>query len=494
MHNNLSDLFNLSEIKKFIYKRANLRDECRSHLLNENYQEASKVALKFFDVCPSYLFISYFLENTSSSKKLLEVIVDRKIVSPDVALFLAKENLFQHAVLKFLDNCLVKDYIYQIIRKEMIIKGHLPFDETILDILDDWDLYDYALKHKINLKMRDTVNYEYYLAHKNQSNCNLINKIKNYKELEYLSKLTNTTNHEDYATDCILNFMNYGFNLEKAKEILNELEKYQNNNINMDNFNILKVLLSHLISSKDTQLLIFALFLTYKYRKSFTSNYEISLIHLFLCRFFLFHKEVSKLFNEFNIKNNQFYSLFFIWSDLVIALDLKDKSKEEEYSKLIKENINTVEKTLKHFIEKDKIGHAVSLIKVHKKLKNEIVYKEITNKEIYSEESKTIFSNLLGKGCEYLFSKVIKSEYCNREDNKGGSKEGNDKDSKEGDKEYEDKDDKVNNYKQDSKRYIKTLFLNPFEYETFTSLFDTPLGKIEDSEFIEWFKSQIITF
>lgn len=480
MKNNLSDLFNLTELKKFIFKRDNLKVEFCRMILEGNYQEASKTALKIFDTAPSYLVLAYFLQlkkdrENKSIQRLLEILLEKQEIGPDVALLLAKENILVEVAVGFLEKCTVRDYVFQIIKKELIIKGHIPFEEEVLDEIDDWDLYQFVIEKRIKIKKRDTINYKYYVLHTlskedeefKEACDDLLRRIRVYKDLKYLMKLCGVKTHEDYLTNTLINFLDSGFSLQKAKEIYLNLqtnkfniltgENEQSNNCTskeylVDKFNLLKCLLGHLIASKDIHLLVLALYLTYTHRKAFSSNYEISLIHLFLCRFFSFYTPVSSMFFEFDVKNNQFYTMAFIWSDMLILSDIQDEDRVREYQSLLSENMKIIENSLKHFIEKNKFLHTISLLKVYGNLKEEMVGKELKARKILSQSSETLFSDLLGRDCAYLFKKITKEDV-------GG-------------------------------KYLYSLYFSEelFSPQRVDDLFKNPLGDITDEEFKGWFK------
>lgn len=452
MKNNLSDLFNLTELKKFIFKRDNLKIDFCKLILEGSYQEASRTALKIYEAAPSYLLMAYFLQmkENKSIQKLLKVLLEKQTVGAEVALLLAREDVLVEVAIDFLEKCTIKDYVYQIIKKELIIKGHIPFEEEVLDEIDDWDLYRFVIDKKIKIKKRETVNYKYFVLHTMKKEDeeykkafdDLFKRIRIYKDLKYLIQLCGVKSHEDFTTNCLINFINSGFNLEMAKEIYQKINPQENLS---DRFNLLKCLLGHLVASRQANLLVLALYLTYSHRRAFSSNYEISLVHLFLCRLFSFYNPVTSMFFEFDVKNNQFYSMAYVWSDMLIISNVKDEKRVEEYQTLLKENIKMVENSLKHFIEKNKFLHAISLLKVHRNLKEEIVGKELKEMKILSKTQETPFSDLLGDDCAYLFKKVTVDE--------------------------------INNF---------SLPLHNVD-----DLFRNPLADIEDEEFKEWFKENL---
>ncbi|KAF9764854.1 hypothetical protein NGRA_0223 [Nosema granulosis] len=487
MKNNLTEIFNLSELKKFIFKRDNLKAEYCTAILERRFQDCSKNGLKLFDACPAYLLLSYFLQLYEDRKnknmyKLLEILLEKQPITTDIALLLAKEDMFTEVAIKFLDTSSVKDYIYQIIKKELMIRDRLPFEEDIIDELDDWDLYEYALSHNIDIKKRETINFKYYSLHNpegehfEESREYLLKRIRIYKDLKYISELCKIYSHNDYVTDCLLGFIKEGFKLEKAKEIYSFFLENQAKKFNAlengtpkettvdisDKFNLLKCLLGHLIASRDISLLILALYLTFSHRKDFPSNYEISLIHLFLCRFFCFYKPIESLFKEFDVKNNQKFNLSFVWSDMLITLGIQDKSRVEDYRNLLQENIKIIEKSIKHFIEKGKFLHTISLMKVHAKLKDDIVDRELKASRILSTSSETIFSDLLGLECSYLFDKQ--------------TVESSARDFKNGDKK------------------LISLFGDIYPYENVDDLFLNPVRDVKDETFEDWFKYNLSIF
>jgi len=313
--------------------------------------------------------------------------------------------------------------------------------EALIRDFDDFSLYDLALRLGIDLDLSNpSLNYQWYLSlrDKNIESFRLI--LQNSFSFQEMGKLLDIYLSKDMTSDDIDEFIK----LAKCSESQEILIRYLKNGYSKDllerfwpifissfNFLNLKIVLALLISSRSEKYLILAFYLAYlHFEKSLScqissltditengasptentdeksSNYEIQLIYLFLNRYFMFHSNVLKIYETLDVKNIQNHNMSYIWSDpmIISALQLKDSVKE--FKNEIKSEITLVETRLRQFIDSGKIACAVSMVKLRKTLLESIIYQEIDKMKILSTKTFTLFSDLLGTECSYMFNKI----------------------------------------------------------------------------------------
>lgn len=380
-----------------------LKTKFQQAAFKKNFIEMYEISNKLFSNNKNYLIFTHII---TKNEKELNTILPQITGNVELILCLLKKDLCLEYCVTFLNSLKIKDYLYFLCIKELIIKDKIEYNyELLLDNLDDYSIYEWGIKNGKEFKARDTINYKYYTINKNIHNSQTKNELiidliritKVYKDLEFLvDKIESFENLEGIALE-IGNFLKFGFDQEKCKEIYK---------LYTDDVDTLKLILGHLIDSKKTNNLIMALYLSKSNYRKFENNYEIDLIYLFLLKYFLFYDEILGVFNEMDIKNNLEISMGYIWSDVYLQLpNIKNNRKEVLYKLQLNETKSLIEDKFFMFIEKNKLGHAFDLIGVFDKLNNDIVEKELYEKKFIGRQNKTQFSYLLGSKCCYLFDK-----------------------------------------------------------------------------------------
>lgn len=380
-----------------------LKTKFQQAAFKKNFKEMYEISNKLFKNNKNYLIFTHII---TKNEKELNLLLPQITADIELVLCLLKNDLCLKFCVTFLNSLKVKDYLYYLSIKELVIKDKIEYNlEILLDNLDDYSIYEFGLTNGKDFKQRDTMNYMYYLLHKQnddkqikkQTLIFLINKTKVYKDLEFLyNMIENFDNLEGIFLE-IGKFLKFGYDKEICKTL------YKNYSGDVD---FLKLILGHLIESKKINNLIMALFLSKKYFQKFENNYEIDLIYLFLLKYFLFYYEILEVFNNMDIKNNLEISMSYIWSDVYLQLpNIKNSKKEIVYKLHLSEIKSIIEDKFFMFVEKNQFGHAIDLIDVFDKLNNDVVEKELIEKKILTTEKTTQFSFLLGSKCCYLFNK-----------------------------------------------------------------------------------------
>ncbi|TBU10093.1 hypothetical protein CWI38_2027p0010, partial [Hamiltosporidium tvaerminnensis] len=107
-----------------------------------------------------------------------------------------------------------------------------------------------------------------------------------------------------------------------------------------------------------------------------------------------------------SIRNIQHENLCFLWSDLNIILNLNDKNMEKKYKNFYFDTQKNFNNAVMPYLIKQKYHFAIELLEMKKSFDDSLVFKEVEKNQILAENSKTMFSDILGYKCEYLFSKM----------------------------------------------------------------------------------------
>jgi hypothetical protein len=273
--------------------------------------------------------------------------------------------------------------------------------DQMIDILDDFTLYDLAIRQGVNLRERNSINYKWY-------------RVILYKDLEAAKEIIKISK----SFEDIRKIISYtGFIQTKVENIDILLDHLEIPNVKEENIQRMfcllqdepsllnvKILFSLLISTKKENNIFLALYLSYKYK--FQGNYEIDLIHLFLNRYFMFNKNIQVLLRKMEVKNIQIYNLAYIWSDPMIISNRVSKEVTENFIRSTKSDISLIACRFRRFLDANRIGHATSLYNLKETLEKSLSFCEIYKKQILATNENTMFSNLLGEKCSFIFNKA----------------------------------------------------------------------------------------
>lgn len=419
-------------------------------LMRNDEEEAIELANSIYKRHPEYLILFCFLY-LIKYKRLLPIALkkttslDLNLIyllakSPEIEFFEFKDVFKQLNGSSFIELCIRRETLFK--KYNYTKEIDLTEFKDLMLALDDYSLYDFALRNKLEIQQKDTLNYKCYSVAKNKDFNNYKDIIKSTADFEMIKNLTNmyladsknitkmgdvqsqidrivVGNISDLKKQLIVenpghsilvDFLHRGFDMQSLKNMYDIYQRDQT-------FFNFKVLLAYLISSKKENLLILAFYLTSDfYEKSdnlsrtLEANYEIQLIHLFLNRYFLFHNNIKGIFKKLDIKNIQLINLSYIWSDPMIRCNLKFKDLIEGFNQERYIQLDECVTGIKNCIAANRIAHAASFYKLSKRIKDSVLNDEINGGRIISVDSRTMFSNLLGEFCTYLFDKVTEKD------------------------------------------------------------------------------------
>lgn len=343
-------------------------------------------------------------DNETKHADTLKDVVPKNNNGTSFLYYLVKHNILKDTIYETMHLTKERNLCFYLILKEFFLDGRdistcIEIESTdkntvvnyLLDNLDDWDLYDYALREKLVLKRRNTLNYLYYRLYYDrteESLLELLPKITNIFDLETINAVVPIKNLKSY----------FDFNVD-------DLISCFHNEPTLIN---LKLLLSVLIGSRMENLIVLALYFTYKYKNNEDYGYEIQLIHIFICRYFLYLPEVSMEMHNLRVQEIQKVNLSFLFHDVSVFYGIRC----DNINNMIMENIKTINESLLVFVKSGKLDAALSLLHLRKKFENHTVFKEIQQNKILCDTTSNMFSNILGSRCVYFFSKFAGQQHA----------------------------------------------------------------------------------
>lgn len=341
-------------------------------------------------------------EKKTHHMKLLKKIIQTGSYSTNCMYFLKKHNILEDEVYAFVKETDKRDLCYFLTLKEFFMddrsisfaigKDRASDKETVnflLDNLDDWDIYEYAIRKNIELPERSTLNYLYYRFYYEKSECaqkKLIQNISGVSELEKINEIHPIATLKDY----------FERNIEQRLAIFHEDPSLIN----------LKLLLSLLIGSREENLIVLAFYLTYKYKNNDEYGYEIQLIHLFICRYLLYLPGISMEMHSLRIQEIQKINLSFLYHDASVFY----RKRFDDIEEMVMNNLKIINESMITFVNTGKFDVAISLLNLKKRFEDNMIVKEIKANKILFNEVKNMFSDLLGSNCAYFFNKYAKQK------------------------------------------------------------------------------------
>lgn len=374
---------------------------------------AKKHAFELYKTHPGYLIFFCSVKDNENKKLLISLL--KKDKPKDLQLvykLLSSKDPDYDELLEFAEKYKNESFVNRCLRKAVFLRKYAnscPEDAkkellVLLDEIDDFELYDFAIRNKIQIENRSGLNFIWYLAistGSKEAGIDIIKRSTSFDDILKLLDCCSITSTGSSTHDLCIAYLTGGYSFELLKKAFANMKE--------DNsFLASKIVLALLIASKDESLLVLALFLTETI--DFPEHYEIKLIRLFLYRYFLLFAHIEKGISQLDIKNIQVANLAYIWSDPAIVSGVKVGKMIKEFEKEIKAQIGVIDSMIRKFIDKNLVANAVSSFELKEKMSSFVVRSEVESFEIIATSPNTMFSNVLGDSCKYVFDKIICSD------------------------------------------------------------------------------------
>lgn len=391
-------------------------------LINKDFESCKKIALELYKKHPSYLLFFCLLKKDENRQMLLSLLKKASSLDPHTVYSILCSDVFNYEEIKGLcESYKSTSFIHICIRKKLFLKKYQSKQidentereidtlqkeelESLIQQINDFELYDLAIRNKVQLNPRNTLNYDWYILlrdHSTEVAKKLILKSTNFQEIQRILTYSGIFEIEDEKYSILIDYLIKGYSYCLLKRSFEVFEKDKS-------FLSIKLVLSLLIASKDEKLLVLALFISKNYTQP--DNYEILLIHLFLNRYFLILKQLNDTLSKLEIKNIQHHNMAYIWSDPMIILNAKLTHNITCFMNEMTTEIDGLKEMTRKFIENNLVSHAVSSFNLYCSLNDSVIYKEIKSMSILADQPSTLFSDLLGDECRYIFDKITTND------------------------------------------------------------------------------------
>lgn len=431
--NLIKNLKNMAKTDKDIYEAC---------ILEGDTHTANKYAVKMLPENKNFLlFVALYnsLRNCNGNELRITMngVLKNEGINPGLLTMIVQRGLMGGEVVKYLDNVKGTNGDYLILVKELLCRDFLSAktmrqildklnlistinDNQVKSVLvnyllnkvDDWNIYLYAIKNGIYIEESESVNYRHYKVLKENAFENLeklIGRVTSFPEiLEIIETMGNKYDPIDEQYSYIFRYLkNDGtITMDDLKRVY--FLYYKNKTILG-----FKLLMALLLSTRQEKYILLAFKIAKEEQNDI--NYEFRLIYMFIARFFCHLSEFKGAYGEFDIKNILLPKMYGVWNrlhmkvgndaivrDHKLIIDNVYTTMEEfflpflHYHKTFKKStIKSINTTVIFFIEAGLHFQAIELLELRKSLCDE---------NFEANECTNNFINTLGEGCRFIFS------------------------------------------------------------------------------------------
>ncbi|KAI5148484.1 hypothetical protein NEAUS04_1098 [Nematocida ausubeli] len=414
------DIFNFKSIYNF-----NLS------LLKNDLEECKDLSLKLTKTHPSCAMV-LLLKGTGEIRglqlEILKVLLRKVRVSNSlISLLLAKGIPYASVLQKYvLDNITKKenDISSLLLLKDLVLRG-IPIEEygytidSLLEKLDDWEIYEYCLENDIQIQKKDnkSINYLTYELSLSMEPERILRYVRTSHNFSFLFKnmegmdaarreeLLQSVKHSDPLRFLYLNDAKFEFFSKEGCLEIRDFRSYLNNMTD------LIFLVGILIKEKRDEGIVQALLILLVKRNDFPGNQYITMLICGLLRYLLAYELFTTEYEKLDVQNIQLESLSYLWSDLQILYEtwLRIKLPEDLTESYLSNRliaIGSANTNMFNLTEREEYSQLLALLSYRDRLINSPTYKQITEGKLYPLEKTPNIEKILISESRYIFAKV----------------------------------------------------------------------------------------
>lgn len=389
-------------------------------LLKNCFEECRKCAISILKDFPMCSMVVVLLEGEFTSNIKIETVkllLKRVSVSSSLISLLYTKG-FPYEILIPYAKKQKKDVSFLFLMKTLLIGGESLSEysyniDTLLQELDDWEIYQYAIEKSIKIKERkESINGLRHLMVTSptvDSICKFITS-SNFVEhaLEYIKYLSN----ED--TQQLLNGL--------SRPVIVKIEYYLKNRVSvfdktikecLENVNDFVFLIGVLLAERTEQSLIDCLLLCFIKKEFYQSTYQVRLLLCVLYRYLFLYDLMIDEYIKLSVDLVQLEGMTYLWSDLQILLEEDSPFLETQYIKNRLSSLGQVNANLISFIENEEYTQIEPLLEYRNILINSAIYKQIVEKTLYPLDRPPAIRKTLIEESTYVFDKLLKEPEIN---------------------------------------------------------------------------------
>ncbi|KAI5190353.1 hypothetical protein NECID01_0945 [Nematocida sp. AWRm77] len=386
-----------------------------AHFLMKNYAECKRYGTQLAKEKPALAMMAMLAEHTSMFRPSVLMLLERIAPTSSLLLLLYKKGISFAEITEHIKKITCKNFPYYLLMKALLVKGedlhaHLKSPaEDILEVLDDWEVYEYALGKNIALpsaagKNVHSANYLRYCmlqAPTPQSIERFATSLEALKlAVPCIKQLSSSAQHELAAQMPASLWAAAEFYMHGKKACLGEVGVFAKTAEELVFF------LGNLLVSKEESHLVSVLLLCFIYRKAFPSSFQVSFLLCVMYRYFLMYEKACKEYTKLDIHSVQLEQMSYLWSDLHILLGEETTFIHTEYTNTHRTMVSQINGNLFGFIEKEEYAQVLSLVELRDALVSSPIHKQISTHTITPSTADRFLQGVLVPGAEYVGRKL----------------------------------------------------------------------------------------
>lgn len=394
------------------------------YLIGQKYDLCKKYAISLIKEHGKYAMSLILAQSDFTGRNLssLSLLLERLAVTNSLISFLLRKNVPYLVVKKHIKP--KKDASFLLLMKEVLLAGEnieefgYPTVFSLINDLDDWDLYEYAIANSIPIeqaqmespKKKDTIHSIKYAMITNPTPGAVsayINKIgridsASCKYIERFSITEKGCLFSDLSPACQRMFELYGGAQPQPEDLAihneNEKKEYKRDKMTV-------LVLETLLRKRTDESLADALLLSYACREH--SAY-IRVILCALFRYFLMYTHLIQEFNGLGVENVQIEGMAYLWSDLEVLLGIDAGAHTEAYLQTRSRAIAEINNKVMDFVDSEAYSQIEPLLAYKKALVESPVYKQIEERRLHTSDRRPSIEKVVVEDVRYIFDKITK--------------------------------------------------------------------------------------
>jgi len=390
-----------------------LEEKYEVEFLRGKYAECKKTSSKLIRTEPNLGMMALLAEWKESSAGVVLMLLEKMEATSKLVRALYKKGMKFRDLEKYVDRIEKKDTAYYLLMKDLLTGG-VPLEkyfknpcEEILAVLDDWEVYSYALSHKIEIKEREkSVNYLRYAMEKDPTADNISKFATSLRAVEISQEWIRKLPENEMArflslvpdsVRAYVSFVVYGRVVA--------LESVSSAPYLLGSSSCFIFLIGNILAKKRDEDILTAYILCYLHKDRYPDSFEVSFILCLLHRYFLMYNETARDYVYLDISTIQLENLTYIWHDIHLVLDKHDKLLTASYTHTRKTMISQINTHIASFIKKGEFSQVLSLIKMKEALVHSKTNEQIETQKIVARAPSSI-ETLLVEPARYVFRKL----------------------------------------------------------------------------------------
>ncbi|KAI5191975.1 hypothetical protein NEMIN01_1759 [Nematocida minor] len=387
-------------------------------LISKNFDSCKTSAISLIKHHGKYAMILYLVQNDlmSCSISTLALLLNRITVTNSLISLLIRKGVPYSVVRKYIRP--EKDAHFLLLMKTLLLAGEsiveygYPSASALINELDDWEIYEYAMQSGIRI--------DAHCAESPVKNKIFLNKNFHIHQTKYamitsptaasIAAYINATSAVDaYTVTAMASLSEHD-----AKDLESHLSPGSQRMMSLYNGTPilssditspggLLLVIGLLLRNKSEESLLDALVLCYMHRDT---GYYVRVVMCVLFRYFFMYSHLINNFSLLDAENIQVEGLGYLWSDLEVLLGLDPGIHAVSYMHTRSRAIADINNGFMKFIEAEAYSQIEPLLAYRDALIDSPIRKQIATRELQKSVSKPAIENILISEARHIFTKI----------------------------------------------------------------------------------------